>query len=115
MANRRPKVFVVNRSGHDYSAAKKYGDLVFVTEGRQNRFSVNTHGRSWAESLRDSGPDDLIILSSMNVLCSIGCALFASMHGCLNVLMFRNGKYVKRELSMKELMATMGFTPEWTE
>ena len=93
----RRKVFVVNRSAHDYSDATKYGDLVYVTSGEQNRFAANNHARRWMEALHDSSPDDLIILSSLNIICGIGCALFAMLHGKLNILLYRRNKYVLRE------------------
>jgi len=34
-----PKVLVVNRGHHQYNDAKKFGELVFLTEGRVNVFS----------------------------------------------------------------------------
>ena len=33
-------VYIVNRSSHDFSA-QDYGKLVYVTEGRVNRFAAN--------------------------------------------------------------------------
>lgn len=120
--DRRPRVYVVNRSAHDYTPAAKYGDLVFVTQGRQNRYTANNHARMWAEALKDSQPDDYILLSSLNILCSIGCALFAMKHGKLNIIMYKpkidddgnviGGKYVSRELALSELIAEM---PEWVD
>jgi hypothetical protein len=115
MPKQRPKVFVANRSAHDYSAAERYGDLVYVTAGQQNRFAANNHARLWMEALRDSSSHDYIILSSMNIICGIGCALFAMMHGRLNFLMYRRGKYIKRELVLSDMLSAEGLEVPWAE
>jgi cytochrome bd-type quinol oxidase subunit 2 len=110
---RRPRVYVVNRSTHDYSSATKYGDIVYVTEGYLRHFSVGLHTRVWQEKLKDSLPDDFLILSSINVVCGIGCALFAMMHGKLNLLLWDNKKYIKREVLLTEVLAMDKLTPFW--
>lgn len=116
MAERRPKVFVVNKSTHDYSQAEKYGELVYVTTGHQYHFATGTHARNWLEKLKNSQPEDMIILSSLNVLCGIGCAVFAMLHGRLNLLLYRNGKYMLREVRLDQLLeAEIGEWPIKTE
>lgn len=110
---RKPKVFVANRSAHDYSAAQRYGDLVFVTTGPQKRFAANNHARVWMAALKNSKPTDYIILSSMNIICGIGCGIFAAMHGKLNILMYRNRKYVQRELDIADLLEAENLEAEW--
>lgn len=93
-----PTVYVPNRSAHVFEAAKRYGALRFVTEGRVNRFDTSEMWRAWDEALQDSSPDDYIIITSLNILCSIGSALFGSRHGKLNLLLYRNGVYIHREI-----------------
>lgn len=125
MTEEQRKVYVVNRSAHDYGAAKKYGKLVFVTHGRQNFFSVTQHARLWMDVLKDSHPDDCIILASLNILCAIGAAIFAAMHGRVNFLLYSSprepskrgekGKYIMRELSLAELLKAEGVVPSWLQ
>lgn len=110
---RRPRVYVVNRSTHDYSAAERYGELVYVTKGFQKRFAVGQHTRRWQEALKDSQPDDFIILSSINIICSIGCSMFAAMHGRLNLLLWNDTGYIKREVHLSEVLASEKVTPMW--
>lgn len=104
------KVYVINKSGHDYSAAEKYGKLVYLTEGLEDLNKVHTHARRFAKVMHDSKPTDCILLTSLNILCSIACAIFAAKHGCVNFLVFMpwNGKYFKRTIKLKELIESVG-------
>lgn len=94
------KVFVPNfGAGHDYSDAKRYGELVFVTEGSINPFDTGVMNRAWMKALENSSEDDYLVVTSLNSLCMIGAAQFAIKHKRLNLLVFSStGKYRKREL-----------------
>ena len=98
-----PKVFIPNKSGHIYDDAKRYGEIVFVTAGLQNKYSVNQMTRIWNDALKNSKADDLIVLTGLNIICSIGCAVFAVKHKRLNLLLWRNDKYIKREEMLEEI------------
>lgn len=98
-----PTVFIPNRGGHDYSDAERFGDIKYVTSGVVGKFSIGTMARSFADKLSDSKDDDLILLSSLTTLCAIGCSIFARKHGKLNLLLYRNGQYIKRTLLIDEL------------
>ena len=91
-----PKVFVVNKSTHDFSKAEKYGKLVFMTEGRMNKFATNDMMRRFKESMEESDKNDHILLCSLNVMNSIACALFGSKHKTLNLLIYKDGTYIER-------------------
>jgi hypothetical protein len=92
------KVFVVNKSNHDFSDAEKYGELIFMSEGIVNRFSTNNMIRQFQESMANSTEEDLILLCSLNVMNSIACAIFAHKHGRVNLLLFKesSGRYIER-------------------
>ena len=92
------KVFVVNKSAHDFSEAEKYGELVFVTKGRLNRFNVNDMHRQAMEVLKQSEKGDYIVPCSLNILNSIVCSSFAVLHGRLNILLFKQGSYLERNI-----------------
>ncbi len=101
MSRRQPKVFVPNTgAGHDFSAALTHGSpLVYISEGVVNPFNTGLLMRLWKEALEDSIPEDLIMITSLPIICSIGAALFAHKHGTLNLLIFtKEGKYEKREM-----------------
>ncbi len=92
------KVFVVNKSAHDFSAAEQYGELVYLSEGYMSRYSTNNMHRLFTDAMKESKEDDYIVPCSLNVMNSIACAIFAVMHGKLNLLLFKNGSYIERNL-----------------
>lgn len=90
------KVFIVNNSGHNFSAAEKYGEIVFLSEGPMNRYSTNNMVRQFHEKMKDSTKMDYIVPCSLNVMNSIACAIFARKHGVLNLLLYKEGDYIER-------------------
>lgn len=90
------KVFIVNKSAHDFSAANKYGEVVFLSEGSMSRYSTNSMIRQFREIMKDSEDSDYIVPCSLNVMNSIACAIFAHKHGKLNLLLFKDGSYIER-------------------
>lgn len=92
------KVFVVNRSAHDFSPAMEYGDIVFLSEGPINRYACNSMYRNFSHLMENSSSGDYIVPCSLNVMNSIACAIFAHKHGRLNLLLYKNGKYIERNL-----------------
>lgn len=92
------KVFVVNKSPHDFSAAEEYGEIVFLSEGPMNRYAANNMARMFEDGLAESAKDDFIVPCSLNVMNCIACAIFAHKHGTLNLLLFKDGDYIERNL-----------------
>lgn len=90
------KVFIVNKSSHDFEAAKAYGEIVFLSEGSMNRYATNSMTRQFKEFMKDSSAEDFIVPCSLNVMNSVACAIFAHKHGRLNLLLFKDGIYVVR-------------------
>lgn len=90
------KVFIVNRSSHDFSDAKRFGELTFLSEGPVNRYATNQMVRQFEDGMKTSGPNDYIVPCSLNVMNSIACAIFAFKHGRLNLLLFKDGVYIER-------------------
>ena len=92
------KVYIVNKSAHDFSDAYNYGEVIFLSDKPMNRFGCNNIHRQFSEKLKDSSSDDYIVLCSLNSMNAIACAIFAKLHGKLNLLLFKNKKYVERNL-----------------
>jgi len=92
------KVYIVNKSAHDFSAAKQFGEIIFLSEGPMNRYSTNNMHRLFTEVMKESEADDYIVPCSLNVMNSIACALFAVKHRKLNLLLFKEGKYLERNI-----------------
>jgi len=90
------KVYVVNKSSHDFSSAEKYGKLVFCTEGRMNRFATNDMVRKFSDAMRNSCKEDYVLLCALSVMNAIACSVFARKHGTLNLLLYKEGEYIER-------------------
>lgn len=100
---RSPTVFIPNKSGHDFSASSKYGSPIFVTQGMVNRFSVMHMARKWYDCLLQSTKEDYILITSLTILTVVGSAIFGWMHGRINLLVFRNNKYIARTIIFENL------------
>lgn len=92
------KVFIVNKSCHDYSSAEKFGSLVFMSKGNLNRFDCVAMYRKFGESLDLSEPGDYLLLSGLAIMNSIACAYFANLHKRLNLLLWnaKTKEYIER-------------------
>uniref|UniRef100_A0A6M3LTH4 Uncharacterized protein n=1 Tax=viral metagenome TaxID=1070528 RepID=A0A6M3LTH4_9ZZZZ len=90
------KVYIVNKSSHDFTPAESYGDVIFLSEGSVNRYATNTMVRQFEDMMEGSSEDDYIVPCSLNVMNSIACAIFAHKHGKLNLLLFKDGSYIER-------------------
>ena len=100
-------VYIVNNSGHDFSSAKPFGKLEFLTEGLVDRFNVTGMYRAFQAKIAESEPEDFILHSGPGVMSAVACSMFADKHGRLNLLLWRgeeNGKqrYVQRRLSFNK-------------
>lgn len=95
-------VYVTNLGGHDYSDAKRFGNLVFLTSQGFNPKDLDRVSFLLAEKLENFDPDqdyflpvgqDLIILTAFYIL--------AQRHSKFNVLFwdFRARRYVVQEYS----------------
>jgi hypothetical protein len=105
-----PRVYIVNRSAHDYSAASEYGDLFYITDRRVDRFNVNDMVRQAEEAFVLSESGDYILLTSLTILCSVCCSVFAAKHGRLNVLIFKDGRYIERKVVFEKERADVRTT-----
>lgn len=97
------RIFIPNKSGHDFSASFKYGTPIYITQGLVNRFSVGHMARKWFLALHKSNKEDFIMLTSLTILTVIGAAIFGWMHGRVNLLIFRNNKYISRTVIFENL------------
>ena len=97
-----PKVFIPNKSAHDFSQAEKWGELVFLSDGYLNKYAVNEVYRIFAPILEESSPNDYILLTSLTVVCCIAVAIMSAIHGIVNLLIYKDGKYVVRTINLRK-------------
>lgn len=98
------KVFIINNSGHDYSAAEKYGQLVFLTSGIVNTYATNMHYREMVENLKDATPEDYILITSLASMNAIAGWIVGLLGFPLNLLLFKDNDYVVRNIHPRLLL-----------
>lgn len=103
----RPNVYVVNKSGHNIEDAKRFGDIVHLSDGPQSRYATNNIYRQFRPILENSHPDDYILLTGLTVMNVIAASVMALTHGRLNMLIHRpkDDTYIWRRLDMSDLQA----------
>lgn len=83
------KVYVVNHSDQDMSSAERFGELIYLTEGRGvNIFSTDSLLSEIKPKLRDVDDNDFLLLSGHPVLNILSAALIWFKYGRVNVLIF---------------------------
>lgn len=99
-----PNVYVINDSGHDYSGAGKFGKLVVISRGRVNKLHLTEMYRDFYDFLKDSTKRDFIVQSGPTIMCMVAVAMFAAMHGRINLLIWSELRqsYVVRRLKFPE-------------
>lgn len=102
------KVYIVNRSGHDFSAALEYGEIEYLSTGIMNKYAIAVMYRKFAIALRDSERDDLIMPTGLTIMSVIACCVFAYKHGQINLLIQKDDRYVKRTIMLSELVKKDG-------
>jgi len=97
-----PNVYVVNSSGHDLQPAELFGDLVIMSKGHVDKFQTTKMFRMVSRHLESSQATDYILHSGPAIMSVIACSYFSSLHGRLNLLIWRaedrGGRYQERNI-----------------
>ncbi len=92
------KVYIINKSHHDYTPALKYGELVYLSEGIIPPYDVSNMARMFQPIIDESGEHDYILQTSLTTMNMVASAMFAHKHGRLNLLLFKSGGYKERKI-----------------
>lgn len=93
-----PRVFILNRGTHDYSSARRFGDLVYCTEGELAKHNVSWMAQQCQTAMAESNADDFIVIISLASLCAVACSIFAVKHKRLNLLIYKEQGYIVRKI-----------------
>lgn len=101
-----PKVYIPNNSGHDFSQAESFGELVFITQGSVDRFKINNMYREVVATLKDSTAHDYVMVTGLTQINVVLTSVFAVKHGRLRLLMYdvKEERYVLREIVIDNLL-----------
>ena len=102
----RPKVYVINKAAHDFSAAKSYGKLVYLSQEAMPRYGPNNIFRRFYPILRKSQPEDYILITGLNVMNVVACGIMVLLHHRLKLLIHKadNNTYKERILSFETVI-----------
>ena len=100
----KPKVFITNKAGHDFSSAELFGDLVPVTTGNINVFRPDRDLFRIQEVLYEFNPEMDYLLLSGNVFANamaIAAIYYAHPSHDINYLVYdaKNNTYLKHTLT----------------
>ena len=93
-----PTVWIVNKSNHNFEEAEQYGEVKYLSKGILNRYAVNNMARKFEELLASSTPEDYLVPCGLNVMNMIASSILVTKHKRLNLLLFRKGVYLERNL-----------------
>lgn len=89
MSERSPtgrKVFIANVSGHDYTRAKRFGDLIGVTQRRVDITHTDRLELDVQSVLRNASDKDYLLVSGSPVVNALCIAYLLNKHGHVNML-----------------------------
>jgi hypothetical protein len=93
-----PIVYIVNRSYHNFDATAPFGEIKYLSAGIMSRYGTNFMARQFETVMEGSLPHDYIVPCSLNVMNMIAAAIFVHKHGRLNLLLYKKGTYIERNL-----------------
>jgi len=95
------KVFVVNSSGHDLSAAEQFGQFTTLSEGKVNVFATDRVIAEFKEKMKDVAAGDYILISGYAALNVFASLIAIAATGQCNMLLFdfASRKYIVRTVT----------------
>ena len=96
------RVYVSNFAGHDYADAQRFGELRPITMGFISFQSLDRVKFQIAEGIRDSRPEDFLVLSGTNIVNVLAALLWMSMHGKVRILNYDKSTHKYREIVLSD-------------
>jgi hypothetical protein len=100
-------IYLPNKGAHDYSKANCFGNFVTITEGPIKLTGVGFLYRRASYILKDSSPNDYILLCGPTIANIIVCGVFAVLHNRLNLLIYKStsagDRYYERTIVFENL------------
>lgn len=108
VATKPVRVFVTNYAGHIYDDAERFGKLIFITRGFVNFSSPDRLKYYVAEGIKESSPDDYLLLSGSALLCTLISMIWLKKNGKIKILNWdkksgTNGQYREMIITDKNI------------
>lgn len=102
-SERVKKVYITNVAGHDFTPAKSYGELRFITTGYVSFQSLDRVKADIAQSILESDPEDWLCLTGVPILQVVSAVAWFYKHGKVNLLVWDRKKRDRyRELKLSK-------------
>lgn len=92
------KVFILADGGHDYSDAKRFGDLIFLNIPSEAKWDIARLYSEMKEGLMKAEHDDYLIISHLTSHCCVATAIMVEWFGRVNFLIYRGNVYEEKIL-----------------
>lgn len=92
------KVYILMDGGHDYSAAKEFGELVMCDLPPSASYDVARVYAILKEKMLDLQETDYIVISGLTTFCCVATALAMDWCSRVNLLLFSDGKYLAKTI-----------------
>lgn len=99
------KVYVSNFSNYEFHGAAKYGTIHYLTAGTVNLARPAALIKKILPKIKQSDPEDYLVLSGASVLCAIVFNTWMQYHGKVNLLVY----YRKRDAYVKACLGAEDF------
>lgn len=111
-AVRTPVVWIVNRSGHPYEKAERFGRLMSLTSGNINPFRTDRQIYLIGQQLRQADVVDFMLVSGLPILNAITLAMWLERFGKVNILQWstNNLDYVHLVIDKSAIAENAGET-----
>jgi len=94
------KVWITNFAGHDYDAAKKFGELTHITKGFISDSSLDRLKFKIIEAMQDFKRGDYLLLSGTNIINVIAVAYAFARVSDVKLLVFDKDENIYREVHL---------------
>ena len=95
---RKANVYIINRSGHNFSSAQQFGNLIFLTDGLLDAYDSNKHFREIWDALKNAQPYDYLLITGLASCTAIAGWIIGRLNFPLKLLIWKDGKYLERTI-----------------
>lgn len=109
------RVFVTNFAGHDFEAAKQYGEIYWITKGYVSFQSLDRVKFLITEQVVKSDKEDWLLLAGTPIISVIAALTWFALHKKVKLLVFDkkgDGKYRQLIISESNVLDLLKVMPE---
>ena len=91
-------VYIPCPGSHDYSAAEKYGNFVYLSDRVHHKYATTMMFRDFYPKLTRSKADDYLLVVGPTIQVLVAASMIASLHKRINLLIYDHEDYVEKSI-----------------